>query len=482
MKKNLLSVIAGIVFILIPAFLEAQSVVTGSAVNISNNSSNTIGASSSGATIGMNNTVSSILSYVFGENNKAGGYATGSFVFGGNDTVTLSQSVCFGFHNTVSSMGGLAMGRYLDAGGSSNTFVIGEGISAGRKLVSTGDHCLYIGFNSTKPTLKVTASPNNAGQGVYDKTGRIAIGDVSPQAKLHIRSDADEDAGIILVPADTANSDAFIKLWDENHYIEVNSKGTMDIRSQQSPMRLVGSTLTLDGKVGVNTTNDIDGYALAVDGGVITTKVYIQDVEDWRDEVFGDDYQLMSLGELESYVSSNKHLPGIPSESEVKAEGYDVAAMHAALLGKIEELMLYVIRQQKEIDSLREMVTVHFGYDACGNRISRMIMFQEPNRMESSANEDKNAWLEVLESGFAGMSVALFPNPTDRGFVLSLTGEEDPQGCIAILSTLDGKVMENRTLVGFTEEFDLSGKPAGVYLLRLTMANQTKVWKIVKCN
>lgn len=414
-----------------------------------------------------------------GLNSFAGGWQSlaqgaGSFAFGNMAQATQAGSFALGGAALANASTTMSLGFYVTASQNSS-IVIGSGSSSSSPLTATVAG-ITMGMGSTHPTLFLSRAST------ANKTGRIAIGDVSPQAKLHIRSDADEDAGIILVPADTANSDAYIKLWDANHYIEVNSKGTMDIRSQQSPMRLVGSTLTLDGKVGVNTTNDIDGYALAVDGGVITTKVYIQDVEDWRDEVFGDDYQLMSLGELESYVSSNKHLPGIPSESEVKAEGYDVAAMHAALLGKIEELMLYVIRQQKEIDSLREMVTVHFGYDACGNRISRMIMFQEPNRMESSANEDKNAWLEVLESGFAGMSVALFPNPTDRGFVLSLTGEEDPQGCIAILSTLDGKVMENRTLVGFTEEFDLSGKPAGVYLLRLTMANQTKVWKIVKCN
>jgi hypothetical protein len=191
----------------------------------------------------------------------------------------------------------MSLGFYVTASQNSS-IVIGSGSSSSSPLTATVAG-ITMGMGSTHPTLFLSRAST------ANKTGRIAIGDVSPQAKLHIRSDADEDAGIILVPADTANSDAYIKLWDANHYIEVNSKGTMDIRSQQSPMRLVGSTLTLDGKVGVNTTNDIDGYALAVDGGVITTKVYIQDVEDWRDEVFGDDYQLMSLGELESYVSSN---------------------------------------------------------------------------------------------------------------------------------------------------------------------------------
>ncbi|MBQ1666457.1 MAG: T9SS type A sorting domain-containing protein [Prevotella sp.] len=472
MKKQLQFVTIFLFTILISPFvLKAQNPVIGSVLNISNDSTNTIGITSSGGVMGKNNTVSSTLSFIFGEKNKTGNYATGSFVFGGNDTVILSQSVCFGFHNTVSSMGGLAIGRYLNAGGSSNTFVIGEGINASRKLVSESDHCLYIGFNSTKPTLKVTVSPNNVSQGIYDKTGRIAIGNVTPQAKLHIRSDTDEDAGIILVPADTANSDAFIKLWDENHYIEVNSKGTMDIRSHQSPMRLVGSTLTLDGKVGVNTTNDIDGYALAVDGGVITTKVYIQDVEDWHDEVFGEGYRLMPTDELKGYLCEHHHLPGVPSEAEVKANGYDIATMHGVLLEKIEELTLYMLRQQEELDSLRTMATVHFGYDACGNRVSRTLEF-------ARINDERN--LASLRDRFAENDALLFPNPTEGGFMLSLTGTDIPQNATATLCTIDGKVVEARAVSNTTEEFDLTGRPSGIYLLRLASERETKVWKVIK--
>ena len=141
----------------------AQTVVTGSAINVSSDSTNTIGTTTSGAVVGKNNSVSSFLSYAFGEKISIGQYATGSFVAGSNDTVTLSQSVCLGFHNEVSSMGGLALGRYLDAGGSSGTFVIGEGINAGHKLSSNYDHGLVIGFGSTKPTVFVSASPNNTG-------------------------------------------------------------------------------------------------------------------------------------------------------------------------------------------------------------------------------------------------------------------------------------------------------------------------------
>lgn len=403
-----------------------------------------------------------------GLNSFAGGWQSlaqgaGSFAFGNMAQATQAGSFALGGAALANASTTMSLGFYVTASQNSS-IVIGSGSSSSSPLTATVAG-ITMGMGSTHPTLFLSRAST------ANKTGRIAIGDVSPQAKLHIRSDADEDAGIILVPADTANSDAFIKLWDENHYIEVNSKGTMDIRSHQSPIRLVGSTLTLDGKVGVNTTNDIDGYALAVDGGVITTKVYIQDVEDWHDEVFGEGYRLMPTDELKGYLCEHHHLPGVPSEAEVKANGYDIATMHGVLLEKIEELTLYMLRQQEELDSLRTMATVHFGYDACGNRVSRTLEF-------ARINDERN--LASLRDRFAENDALLFPNPTEGGFMLSLTGTDIPQNATATLCTIDGKVVEARAVSNTTEEFDLTGRPSGIYLLRLASERETKVWKVIK--
>ena len=388
---------------------------------------------------------------------------SGSFAFGNMAQATQPGSFALGGAARANASTTLSLGFYVTANQNSS-IVIGSGVNSTNPLTASVAG-IMMGMGSTYPTLYLSTA-----NGVQ-RTGKVAIGNVTPQAKLHIRSDADEDAGIILVPADTANSDAFIKLWDENHYIEVNSKGVMDIRSQQSPMKLVGSTLTLDGKVGVNTTNDIDGYALAVDGGVITTKVYIQDVEDWHDEVFGEDYRLMTATELKEYLVEHRHLPGIPSEAEVKANGYDVAVMQAVMLEKIEELTLHMLRQQEELDSLRTMATVHFGYDACGNRISRTLEF-------ARINDERN--LASLRDRFAENDALLFPNPTEGGFMLSLTGTDIPQNATAMLCTIDGKVVEARAVSNTTEEFDLTGRPSGIYLLRLASERETKVWKVIK--
>ena len=47
------------------------------------------------------------------------------------------------------------------------------------------------------------------------------------------------------------------------------------------------------------------------------------------------------------------NLPGVPTESEVLEDGARLGEMNAILLEKVEELTLYVIELQKQIDELK---------------------------------------------------------------------------------------------------------------------------------
>ena len=79
------------------------------------------------------------------------------------------------------------------------------------------------------------------------------------------------------------------------------------------------------------------------------------DQHTWSDYVFQKDYSLPSLLEVEEFIGENGHLPGVPSENEVLENGVDLSEMNTILLKKIEELTLYVINQQKEIEKLKEV-------------------------------------------------------------------------------------------------------------------------------
>ena len=408
----------------------------------------------------------------------------------------------------------IALGFFVDTQ-QSNSIVIGSGIHSRSPLTALNPG-ITLGMGSTLPTLFISKADEDL------KTGSVAIGNVDPHAKLHIRSDSNEDAGILIEPTTPLVNSAYIQIKDDDHHITVDCTNKMTVSAGNNnelgitssnfrladrlvtlgesgernltfttqsvpsiglnatpsnggyrrnangssyvvefgPLGLLlrtatfqeprygmitnwndalsiktDSTITLNGRVGVNIENTTNDYALAVSGGVIATKVYIQDVNEWPDYVFGNGHRPMPLGELREYIGENRHLPGVPSEAEVKEQGYDVAEMQSVLLEKIEEF--------------------------------------------SKADEGRGE--ASLRDSFVGCDAMLFPNPTEGGFILSLTGDDIPQAT-ATLCAMDGKVIEERRLSGAVEEFDLGGKPAGVYLLRLTSGQETKVWKVIKRN
>ena len=67
-------------------------------------------------------------------------------------------------------------------------------------------------------------------------------------------------------------------------------------------------------------------------------------------------YNLLPLKELEQYIFKNKHLPDVPTQNEISKDSMDVYEMNAILLKKVEELTLYVIEQQKQIEQLENKI------------------------------------------------------------------------------------------------------------------------------
>lgn len=90
-------------------------------------------------------------------------------------------------------------------------------------------------------------------------------------------------------------------------------------------------------------------------GSVRATKINVN-AQWWSDFVFEKNYKLLSLLELQTFITEQKHLPNLPSEKEVLKNGIDIAEMQAKQLQKIEELTLYILNLQKQIDALSERI------------------------------------------------------------------------------------------------------------------------------
>lgn len=115
------------------------------------------------------------------------------------------------------------------------------------------------------------------------------------------------------------------------------------------------------GDISNGTSNGIvKGYKLYVQTGILTEKVKVamKSSTHWADYVFADDYKLKPLNEIETFVKTNKHLPNVPSADElVKNGGIDVNEMFAKQMEKIEELTLYIIEQNKQMETLKTRIS-----------------------------------------------------------------------------------------------------------------------------
>jgi hypothetical protein len=103
-------------------------------------------------------------------------------------------------------------------------------------------------------------------------------------------------------------------------------------------------------------TNKIEpGTKLTVGGKMAAREIKVS-TDAGADFVFNNDYELPSLKEVEKYISENKHLPEVPSAPEMITNGVELGKMNILLLQKIEELTLYMIKKDKEIEALRNEI------------------------------------------------------------------------------------------------------------------------------
>lgn len=105
-------------------------------------------------------------------------------------------------------------------------------------------------------------------------------------------------------------------------------------------------------------SQNVSGHAnamLMVYGKAVATELYVT-IQNWADFVFDKNYRLMPLNEVEKYIQQYKHLPNIPAAIEVSGNdsNLNLGEMQKMQMEKIEELFLHVIKQEKEIESLKK--------------------------------------------------------------------------------------------------------------------------------
>ena len=107
-------------------------------------------------------------------------------------------------------------------------------------------------------------------------------------------------------------------------------------------------------KVCIGTTSKDE--RLNVKGTIKTEELVV--ATGWADYVFDDKYKLKTLEEVNDFIQQHKHLPGIPTASEIQTKGLRVAESSTKMMEKIEELTLYIIEQNNRLKKLEAAIEV----------------------------------------------------------------------------------------------------------------------------
>lgn len=207
---------------------------------------------------------------------------------------------------------------------------------------------------------------------VIDNSGRVGLGIETPGYKLDVNGSARfaggasiiNSAPTVIYEESDQNQTWATRVYDQRLEFRNVSASTNALQILSNNEVGIGYKLSV-GYPGVYNSSyqlDISGTShfsgkMIVKNDIESKKIRVSTTPgSVPDYVFQPSYQLRSLSDLESFVKINSHLPNIPSAKEMEANGQDVGDMQLRLLEKVEELVLYTIEQQKEIDALKKEI------------------------------------------------------------------------------------------------------------------------------
>ncbi|WP_374444062.1 hypothetical protein [Epilithonimonas sp.] len=270
-----------------------------------------------------------------------------------------------------------AIGFNSLASNTSGSFNVALGVNS---LINstTGNYNVSVGLNALS---RLTTGNNNTALGylalnggsAYSITGNdnTAVGNSSLRGLGNNSSNNTAIGSNSFILLRTGNNNISVgynnvtaEIFNANNNIYIGNNLTNKAATPNNELNIGDWIIGNNGTIGIGqftsalpadgVASDGNKYKLFVKDGIRTEKVKVDIAADnaWADYVFAKDYKLMSLKDIENYITANGHLPEVPSTEEAIKNGIELKEMNILLLKKVEELTLHLIKQDKRIEEL----------------------------------------------------------------------------------------------------------------------------------
>jgi hypothetical protein len=215
----------------------------------------------------------------------------------------------------------------------------------------------------------------------WNENGNVGIGTDNPTAKLDVHGNIRTNYNQIFLTADDYHGLGWFQTYagdtidgpvlygysggslaikqgtTTKNILIWKANGSVGIGTDNPEAKLEVSTDATQGGKSIAVNDNVSGmdvFRVMNNGNVYSTELTIRLKEQFPDYVFAKDYQLMSLNDLDNFISKNNHLPNIPTANEVEKNGLSVGEMQTRQMEKIEELTLYILELHKRIEELEK--------------------------------------------------------------------------------------------------------------------------------